>query len=1176
MRAGLIRSVFFVVLLCLGGEALGGNRYYQSDGPDGIVAIEAEHFCSKTTKAGHTWTLTSEPTGFSGSGAMLASPDDNSENCDVDEGPRLNFEIYFCKTGTHYLWVRGYGIDDGDTCHADLDGQNIDSCEELEFERDKWNWVNQADDGPAIMNIEKPGLHTVSIVMREDGLRVDKILLTTNKQYVPEGTGPGESQSGGLICFKTGTSEAIEKDQTIRIPVVLVNGKNAVYTVDYSVSGGTADAADCKVEAGTLRFAPGEREKYIDVRIINDGVDEDDETVVLTLSNATGPNAQLGDPARHTHTIIDPRPKVGFKSATSSEFEQTGNARIPVVLSVAYVKPVTVWYRVVGGTATGGGVDYSLQAGKVRFEPGQLRRDIDVAITADDKQEGLETVELTLWKAVNAKLSSPTRHSFYICERTYRDLQGAYYFRFNSGQRWEKYAKVGEHADAMVRLGDGDDRLVFWRGSSYLPFLDTANGKHFVEVVVPQHGDGEGLMFDKTNKHSHIRIVENSPARAIVEWRYVPDFDKKDLQWWTEEYFTVYPDGVCCRSIHTGTETLEEYKDPSHAKVQQLLLTSAGICALPASWARPIEFDIDQSSAGSYVDLGYDRTRRHYALQARSAGAPAKLRLVVASDASDPALFVKSWGDASVKVTVNGQTFENFKVGYAAQMNNDDLVLWLEGDFKKGTRLAVEPVGGSGPVARRPAPDPYKSEIPDFPKGSPDPGPFGAYYTTLKYWKLWDEPWRVGDYADIVVQFDQSADRLVFWRGTTYVPSWSNEDNHWYMNEFCERRGGDSGLDGLCEPMQDHDSKFSNVRIIQSSPARAIVHWRYSPVTLDGQIPFVDETGWGDCVDDYYFVYPDETCVRYTTLYTSRPNVFHEWHEAIPLVNPGTIPEDVLEMKALSMANLEGDAKVLDFTNGFPPDSELEDGYPIILIGLKGNSKPFAICESAGQWLDPISRPGDTRFNHYDDWPAWPKKYRRNDWERDETGYRVFWKFLPSHSSLMHLNWDNYESNYDGPIVYLRRVLLNGMTPSSDVNTLVPLARYWENPPLVKVTGYGFSGALFDKAQKAYTIRRRVEWDQELVNRDDDKNPNPDADKVNLEILASPRSPLVNPCFIIENWPEAAKAALYINGRRIPEGADFRQGIEKNWKQWQAESSLVVWVRYNTQEKVSFGIEMVK
>jgi hypothetical protein len=176
----------------------------------------------------------------------------------------------------------------------------------------------------------------------------------------------------------------------------------------------------------------------------------------------------------------------------------------------------------------------------------------------------------------------------------------------------------------------------------------------------------------------------------------------------------------------------------------------------------------------------------------------------------------------------------------------------------------------------------------------------------------------------------------------------------------------------------------------------------------------------------------------------------------------------------------------------------------------------------------------------------------------------------------MHLDWDNYEDNYDGPVVWLRKVLLNGMSHSDDVKSLVPLARYWENAPVIKVAGYGYSGAVFDKSQKAYQIERRVRTIDHLVNRDDDRNPNEDAEKIDLEVFASEESPLVNPCFVINGWPEDARARLHINGREIPEGKDFRQGLESNWAQWKPQHSLVVWARCRSTETTNFTIEQVK
>jgi len=1163
-----IRIYLFFVLVTLfvaDGLFAGTGYYIQQGGPDWIISIEAENYKANKPVEGHYWKLTTEEPGFSGKGAMVALPDRDDEEDDPDyqDSPYVDYRVHFVRTGKHFVWVRGYGVDEGESCHIDLDKRELENCEEMELDEDEWSWTSESDEQDhAYFDIKQTGVHTISLCMGQDGAIVDAIVLTTNPDYRPEGKGPAESIGGVMSFVATQMHYPETATERVQIPVTLASSVEGRFSVDYEVVGGTAGPEDYILKAGTLKFEPGQNQEVIRLGIVRDGIDEHNESVVIKLSNPQGENAQLGADDTFTYTIVDPRPIIEFEASSSGVAKEQAGLDVAVILSHPYNKKVSATISVEGGTT-----------GKVVFQAGQTKESFRIKIS----EKMPDKMRVALTNTVNAKLGENISHTVRFCKRSYSKLGGACYFRYNSPARWEKYAKVGEHADAMVKLGPGDDSFIFWRGSSYLPFLDTADGKSFVDVVVPQNGDGPGLMFDKTNKFSHIRIVENSPARVIVEWRYVPDFDKTDPEWWTEEYFAVYPDGVCYRSIHTGTETLDEYQDPSHAKVQHLLLTDKGVCPMPNSWVKPIEFDIDTSSLSCYVDLGFDRTRKHYALEARSPGAPEKIRFNVNSDITNPALFVKHWGDAEVKVKVNGHRFDNFKVGYAERMNNNDLILWFDRDFKAGASVVVKALSGGAAVIRAPVPDPYQSEIADFPKGSSDPGPFGAYYKTLKYWKLWDKPWRVGDYADVVVQFDQSPDRLVFWRGTTNVPHWSNEKNHWYENEFCERRGDDSGLDGLCEPMQDHDSKFSNVRIIQSTPARAIVHWRYSPVTLSGNIPFVDETGWGDCVDDYYYVYPDETCVRYTTLYTSAPNVFHEWHEAIPLLNPGSYPEDVLEMQALSMANLEGDAKVFNFEDGFPPNSELEDGYPIILIGLKGKSKAFAVCESAGQWLDPISRPGDSRFNQYDDWPAWPEKYRRGDWDEDpDTGYKNYSEFLPSHSSMTHLNWDNYESDYEGPVVYLRRILLNGMTDSKDVKTLVPLARYWENPPLIEVSGYGFSGASFDKAQKAYKIDRRVMWFDSMINRDDDKKPNQKADKVNLKVLASKESPIINPCFIIDNWPENAKAELYINGEQIAEGKDFRQGIENRWGKWEPKSSLVIWVRYKSEIKVNFTVETVR
>ena len=96
--------------------------------------------------------------------------------------------------------------------------------------------------------------------------------------------------------------------------------------------------------------------------IVDDGLDEPNETVIITLSSPN--NATLGDNSVHTYTITDDddAPVVEFNTPTSSNLESVSSKAITVDLSAASSQNVTVDY-VVTGTATGSGTDYTLANG---------------------------------------------------------------------------------------------------------------------------------------------------------------------------------------------------------------------------------------------------------------------------------------------------------------------------------------------------------------------------------------------------------------------------------------------------------------------------------------------------------------------------------------------------------------------------------------------------------------------------------------------------------------------------------------------------------------------------------------------------------------------------------------------------------------------------------------------
>ena len=154
-----------------------------------------------------------------------------------------------------------------------------------------------------------------------------------------------------------------------------------------------------------------------------------------------------------------------------------------------------------------------------------------------------------------------------------------------------------------------------------------------------------------------------------------------------------------------------------------------------------------------------------------------------------------------------------------------------------------------------------------MPSGPKGPGKFGAYYSKLKYYDEWDALFRVGDHADIVVQFDDSPIRVVFWRGTRYSPAWVMENGQWMADQSAEYF---DTINGCFEHMIDPHCNYSHVRIIENTPARVVVHWRYIPVNVRNQFSQVDEkTGWSDCIDEYYTFFPDGIGIRKVVQQTS-------------------------------------------------------------------------------------------------------------------------------------------------------------------------------------------------------------------------------------------------------------------------------------------------------------------
>ena len=210
------------------------------------------------------------------------------------------------------------------------------------------------------------------------------------------------------VSFADPTLYASE-NKPARLKVILARPAQTKLTVNYAVTGGTAIAGtDFKPFDGALTFNPGQMTKYIPVPTLDNKTNEGFRTIDVTLSSPTG--AALGAYPLATYVIRDNDPLISFSAATAEGTESNGKAKIllPVELSAVSPTPVTVFYKITGGTANSG-KDFILKTGKLTFAAGQIQKDITLTLLPDLLTEGDETITITLFSPVGGLLGTNLR-----------------------------------------------------------------------------------------------------------------------------------------------------------------------------------------------------------------------------------------------------------------------------------------------------------------------------------------------------------------------------------------------------------------------------------------------------------------------------------------------------------------------------------------------------------------------------------------------------------------------------------------------------------------------------------------------------------------------------------------------------------------------------------------------
>ena len=391
---------------------------------------------------------------------------------------------------------------------------------------------------------------------------------------------------------------------------------------------------------------------------------------------------------------------------------------------------------------------------------------------------------------------------------------------------------------------------------------------------------------------------------------------------------------------------------------------------------------------------------------------------------------------------------------------------------------------------------------------------FGASYTALSFGDVWDPLWRDHPTPEIVVNFDKNPCSVMFWRGTNYAPNWVTENHHWMADQSSEGGAGKADDTGCAEHMADKQTRHCRARIIENTPARVLIHWRYPSIGV--RYVFSSPYDWSD---EYYAIYPDGTGVRKVYWNNNSPPGFQDCQF---LSSPGELPLDVVDLQALTVMNPAGTTADLTWTMpNTVPTNPLVDTALAELFNSKGTTyKVFALFQDTGiaPWSDynsTIGQPFAGPWNH------WPMSLCPSDGRRAQAADRV------THFSIAA----NDGSKGSFLVLYGFSNKTGFASNQAHLSSLLPLLKSWTSPPAIMAVS-GCTAGAYVKETRSFPLAASKA-------------------AMSVNIAATAASPVVNPCFTVKNWNGSGTATV-----TVPGATDIRQGTIVDTD---GTRTLVVW-----------------
>ncbi len=218
--------------------------------------------------------------------------------------------------------------------------------------------------------------------------------LTNAIMVITDNDQPG---TAGLLQFSVASVPVGESSSAVTLTVTRTDGRSGEVTVDYSTDDGSAEGElDYAPTTGTVTLGNNVASRTFTIGIVNDDLDETNESFTVALSNPGG-GASLGSRNVATVTIADndTAGEIRFSATAYRVSETNEEAVITITRSGGVAGGVTVELVYTDLTATRD-EDYMPSIETIEFPPGETTTNFAILIGGDSDPEGDETFRLDL------------------------------------------------------------------------------------------------------------------------------------------------------------------------------------------------------------------------------------------------------------------------------------------------------------------------------------------------------------------------------------------------------------------------------------------------------------------------------------------------------------------------------------------------------------------------------------------------------------------------------------------------------------------------------------------------------------------------------------------------------------------------------------------------------------